>query len=51
MMQNSNLYIRRAGIEDANLLTEMGAQTFAETFAEDNTPEDMAAYEAKNRLD
>lgn len=44
MMQNSNPYIRRAHIEDANLLAELGAQTFAETFSEDNTPEDMAAY-------
>ena len=43
-MQNSNLYIRCARIEDANLLAELGAQTFAETFTEDNTPEDMAAY-------
>src|SRR5688572_231407 len=41
---NPTLYIRCARIEDANLLGELGAQTFAETFAEDNTPEDMAAY-------
>src|SRR5919199_1069221 len=44
IMQDSTLNIRRARIEDANLLTELGAQTFAETFTEDNTPEDMAAY-------
>jgi len=44
MTQNSNPYIRRARIEDANLLAELGARTFAETFTEDNTPEDMAAY-------
>jgi ribosomal protein S18 acetylase RimI-like enzyme len=44
MMQNSTLNIRRALIDDANLLAELGAQTFAETFAEDNTPEDMASY-------
>ena len=43
-MQDSTLNIRRARIEDANLLTELGAQTFAETFTEDNTPEDMTAY-------
>ena len=43
-MQNSNLYIRCARIEDAKLLAELGAQTFAETFTEDNTPENMAAY-------
>jgi ribosomal protein S18 acetylase RimI-like enzyme len=41
MMQNS---IRHARIEDASLLAELGAQTFAETFTEDNAPEDMAAY-------
>jgi ribosomal protein S18 acetylase RimI-like enzyme len=44
LMENSTLNIRRARIEDANLLTELGAQTFAETFTEDNTPEDMASY-------
>jgi ribosomal protein S18 acetylase RimI-like enzyme len=38
--------VRRASIEDAQLLAELGARTFAETFAEVNTPEDMAAYEA-----
>lgn len=43
-MQNSDLSIRYAGIEDAPLLAELGAQTFAETFIEDATPEDMAAY-------
>jgi ribosomal protein S18 acetylase RimI-like enzyme len=44
LMENSPLYIRRARIEDASLLAELGAQTFAETFTENNTPEDMAAY-------
>jgi ribosomal protein S18 acetylase RimI-like enzyme len=43
-VQNSTLNIRRARIEDANLLAELGAQTFGETFTDDNTPEDMAAY-------
>lgn len=43
-MENSNLDIRHARIEDARLLAELGAQTFAETFTEENTPEDMAAY-------
>jgi diamine N-acetyltransferase len=38
--------IRRCGLEDAALLSELGARTFAETFAADNTPEDMAAYVA-----
>lgn len=36
--------IRRASPEDAELLAELGARTFAETFAGDNSPEDMAAY-------
>ena len=36
--------VRHASIEDAKLLAELGAQTFAETFAKDNSPEDMAAY-------
>ncbi|HEV7376608.1 MAG TPA: GNAT family N-acetyltransferase [Pyrinomonadaceae bacterium] len=44
MMQNSTLNIRHARIEDANLLAGLGAQTFAETFTEDNTSEDMASY-------
>ena len=43
-MQESNLNIRRARIEDAKLLAELGAQTFVETFKDDNTPEDMATY-------
>jgi len=36
--------IRRARGEDAGLLTELGARTFIETFAPDNTAEDMADY-------
>ena len=44
MSQPPDLTIRRANREDANLLTELGARTFAETFATDNSPEDMAAY-------
>ena len=44
--QNSAPSVRRASIEDAKLLAELGAQTFAETFAKDNSPEDMAAYRA-----
>lgn len=39
-----NLIIRRGHAEDAALLAELGAQTFSDTFAADNTPEDMAAY-------
>lgn len=42
--QNPTPSVRRASIEDAELLAELGARTFAETFAEDSSPEDMAAY-------
>ena len=44
MSQNPDLTIRRANREDGGLLAELGARTFAETFATDNSPEDMAAY-------
>jgi GNAT superfamily N-acetyltransferase len=44
MSQNPDPTIRRADPEDAGLLAELGARTFSETFAADNTPEDMAAY-------
>lgn len=36
--------IRRGTLQDAGLLSELGAQSFSETFAGDNTPEDLAAY-------
>ncbi len=36
--------IRYATPADNTLLAELGAQTFYETFAANNTPEDMAAY-------
>ncbi len=44
MPNDSTLIIRYATRDDASLLAELGAQTFSETFAKDNTPEDMAAY-------
>jgi diamine N-acetyltransferase len=44
MSQNPDLTIRRADADDAGLLAELGARTFSETFAADNSPEDMAAY-------
>jgi GNAT superfamily N-acetyltransferase len=44
MSQNPDPTIRRAGPADAGLLTELGARTFSETFAADNSPEDLAAY-------
>jgi ribosomal protein S18 acetylase RimI-like enzyme len=43
-MEKPTVEIRRAAIEDAVLLAELGAQTFLETFADSTTPEDMAAY-------
>jgi ribosomal protein S18 acetylase RimI-like enzyme len=36
--------IRYGNIDDAEMLSELGAKTFYETFAKDNTPEDMAAH-------
>ncbi len=43
-----NLIIRRGTTQDAVLLAELGARTFSETFAADNTPEDLAAYLASS---
>lgn len=40
----SEIQIRRATSADNYLLAEMGALMFSDTFAKDNTPEDMAAY-------
>ena len=36
--------IRRATIFDAEMLAELGARTFSDTFAKDNTPENMRQY-------
>ena len=44
MNQNPDVTIRRANREDAGLLADLGARTFAQTFGTDNTPENMAAY-------
>lgn len=46
MAQFPRLTIRRGTVADAGLLSELGARTFSETFAADNTPEDLAAYMA-----
>ena len=43
-MHDAILKIRRATSEDAAALAEFGARTFYETFAADNTPEDMARH-------
>ncbi|HET7437371.1 MAG TPA: GNAT family N-acetyltransferase [Thermoanaerobaculia bacterium] len=39
--------IRRATPADAAVLAELGARTFSDTFAKDNTPENMAAFLSK----
>ncbi|HEX3282555.1 MAG TPA: GNAT family N-acetyltransferase [Pyrinomonadaceae bacterium] len=39
-----NLVIRHGKASDAAMLAELGARTFSETFAPNNSPEDMAAY-------
>ena len=44
MTQIPGVTIRRGTVEDAALLSELGARTFTETFAGDNTAEDLAAY-------
>lgn len=36
--------VRYGTIDDAAMLAELGARTFYETFAKDNTPENIAAY-------
>ncbi len=43
-----SLIVRGGKAEDAGLLAELGARTFSETFAADNTPEDMASYLASS---
>jgi diamine N-acetyltransferase len=40
--------IRTASVADADALAELGVRTFQETFAKDNTPEDMALYLAEH---
>lgn len=44
----SDVRVRRANADDALLLADLGARTFYETFAADNTPEDMEAYLASS---
>ena len=40
----AGLTLRRGVLSDAELLTELGARTFFDTFAADNTEENMSAY-------
>jgi len=43
-MPETTVHIRYATAADAALLAEVGARTFYDSFAADNTPENMAAY-------
>jgi diamine N-acetyltransferase len=43
-MDLSSVVIRTGQRDDAPLLADLGARTFAEAFSDDNTPDDMAAY-------
>jgi GNAT superfamily N-acetyltransferase len=43
-MQQAKVQIRYATAADNALLAELGAQTFRDTFAADNTPQNIAAY-------
>jgi Acetyltransferases len=42
------MYIRYGTTEDAKMLAELGARTFYDTFAKDNTPENIDAYLKKS---
>ena len=44
LRSSPNLIIRRAKAGDARLLAELGARTFSETFAADNSDADMTDY-------
>ena len=43
-MDGHRFRIRRAMSADVALLADLGARTFYDTYAADNTPENMAAY-------
>jgi ribosomal protein S18 acetylase RimI-like enzyme len=45
---NPAVRIRRAAAADNVLLAEVGAETFSDTFAAENSPENMAAYLAQS---
>ncbi len=44
MTKDSTVTIRQATAADGQLLADLGSSTFAETFARDNTPENMSEY-------
>jgi diamine N-acetyltransferase len=43
-MVQKNTCVRRATVDDASLLAELGARTFYDTFVNSTKPDDMAAY-------
>jgi GNAT superfamily N-acetyltransferase len=45
--RSAEVAVRAGTSADAGLLAELGARTFRDTFAADNTPEDMASYLAE----
>jgi len=47
-MSEPSVILRRATITDAALIAEIGDRTFSDTFADDNQPDDMAAYLASS---
>lgn len=48
MSGRADITVRRATLDDAKVLSQLGTRTFEETFAVDNKPEDMATYLASN---
>jgi GNAT superfamily N-acetyltransferase len=44
MMNTDSIHIRTACLEDAQLLSDLGARAFYQAFSADNTAADMAAY-------
>lgn len=40
--------LRQISVNDVKMLAELSQKTFTETFAKDNTPEDLAKYIAEN---
>ena len=47
-LSQPSIILRRATIADASLIAEIGDRTFSDTFADDNQPDDMAAYLASS---
>ncbi len=48
MIERGACIIRFGATKDASTLAEIGARTFYDTFAANNTPEDMSAYIAES---